>query len=110
MSGGEWFLLSETGRRKQAENNPPTACSGIPFDADETALESPRNSMIALKKRVGRWSYSVICLYPVAEKIARFAPIFDDLACSYKNEGSIPFTRSTDYQALATDCSKSAVK
>jgi hypothetical protein len=23
-----------------------------------------------------------------------FAPIFDDLACSYKNEGSIPFTRS----------------
>ena len=24
-----------------------------------------------------------------------FAPVFDDLACSYKNEGSIPFTRST---------------
>jgi len=23
------------------------------------------------------------------------APVFDDLACSYKNEGSIPFTRST---------------
>ena len=23
-----------------------------------------------------------------------FAPVFDDLACSYKNEGSIPFTRS----------------
>ena len=28
----------------------------------------------------------------MAEKIA---PVFDDLACSYKNEGSIPFTRST---------------
>ena len=24
-----------------------------------------------------------------------FAPVFDELACSYKNEGSIPFTRST---------------
>jgi hypothetical protein len=24
-----------------------------------------------------------------------FAPVVDDLACSYKNEGSIPFTRST---------------
>ena len=24
-----------------------------------------------------------------------FAPVFDDLACSNKNEGSIPFTRST---------------
>ena len=23
-----------------------------------------------------------------------FAPVFDELACSYKNEGSIPFTRS----------------
>ena len=51
--------------------------------------------MVALKKRVGRLSYSVIRLYPVADKIAHFAPIFDDLACSYKNEGSIPFTRST---------------
>ena len=39
-------------------------------------------------------SYSVIRLYPAAEKSAHFAPIFDDLACSYKNEGSIPFTRS----------------
>jgi len=48
--------------------------------------------VVALKKRVGRLSYSVICLYPVAEKIA---PVSDDLACSYKNEGSIPFTRST---------------
>ncbi len=26
------------------------------------------------------------------------------------DEGSIPFTRSTHYQALTTDCSKSAVK
>ena len=47
---------------------------------------------MALKKRVVRLSYSVICLYPVAEKIA---PVFDDLVCSYRNEGSIPFTRST---------------
>jgi hypothetical protein len=28
----------------------------------------------------------------VAEKIAH---VFDDLACSHKNEGSIPFTRAT---------------
>ena len=74
--GGEWFHLSETGRRNQAENNLPTACSGIPLDADKTALESPWNSLVALKKRVGRWSYSVIRLYPAAEKIARFCAYF----------------------------------
>ena len=51
--------------------------------------------MVALKKRVGRWSYSVIRLYPAAETSRVFEPVFDDLACSYKNEGSIPFNRST---------------
>jgi hypothetical protein len=55
----------------------PTGTSpGIPLDADKTALESPRNSIVALKKRVGRWSYSVIRLYPVTEKIARFRACF----------------------------------
>ncbi len=75
------------------------------------ALETTKglswHSLAALKKRVVRLSYSVICLYPVAEKIA---PVFDDLVCSYRNEGSIPFTRSIRYQALTTDCSRSAVK
>ena len=32
--------------------------------------------MVALKKRVGRLSYSVIRLYPVADKIARFCACF----------------------------------
>jgi hypothetical protein len=79
----------------------PTGTSpGILLDADKPALESLWDSMVALKKRVGRLSYSVIRLYPVAEKIARFAPIFDDLACSYKNEGSIPFTRSNSFLSI----------
>ena len=65
------------------------------MDADKPALESPWNSMVTLKKRVGRWSYSVIRLYPAAETSRVFEPVFDDLACSYKNEGSISFTRST---------------
>jgi hypothetical protein len=30
--------------------------------------------------------------WPIKSRV--FAPVFDDLACSYKNEGSIPFTRS----------------
>ncbi len=30
----------------------------------------------------------------LADKSRVFAPVFDDLACSYKNEGSILFTRS----------------
>ena len=29
-----------------------------------------------------------------------FAPIFDDLACSNKNEGSIPFTRSNLFLSI----------
>ena len=29
-----------------------------------------------------------------------FAPIFDDFACSYKNEGSIPFTRSNNFLSI----------
>ena len=74
--GGEWFHLSETGRRNQAENNSPTTCPRIQLDADKTAVESPWNSMAALKKRVGRLSYSVIRLYPVAEKIAGFCACF----------------------------------
>ena len=52
---------------------------------------------MALKKSVGRLSYSVIRLHPVADKIARFAPVFDELASSYLDEGSIPFTRSTPF-------------
>jgi hypothetical protein len=39
-------------------------------------LESLWNSMVALKKRVGRLSYSVIRLYPAAEKIAGFCAYF----------------------------------
>jgi hypothetical protein len=38
----------------------------------KTAVESPWNSMVALKKRVGRLSCSVIRLYPAADEIARF--------------------------------------
>jgi hypothetical protein len=37
---------------------------------------------------------SYVCTqWPIKSRV--FAPIFDDFACSYKNEGSIPFTRST---------------
>jgi hypothetical protein len=55
----------------------PTGTSpGILLDADKPALESPWNSMVALKKCVGRLSYSVIRLYPVADKIARFCACF----------------------------------
>jgi hypothetical protein len=55
----------------------PTGTSpGILLDADKPALESLWDSRVALKKRVGLWSYSVIRLYPVADKISRFCACF----------------------------------
>ena len=62
------------------------------MDADKPALESPWNPTVALKNCVGRLSY--VCTQS-PRKSRVFAPIFDNLACSYRNEGSIPFTRST---------------
>ena len=74
----------------------------------ETTEGQSWNSLVALKKRVGRLSYSVICLYPVAEKIA---PVFDDLACPYRNRvrfpSPAPFISSANsqfFQALSYEC------
>jgi hypothetical protein len=44
--------------------------------AVEKALGWPWNSLVALKKSVGRLSYSVIRLHPVADKIAHFCACF----------------------------------
>ncbi len=55
----------------------------------------PWNSMVATKSSVTDChTVSYACTqWPTKSRV--FAPVFDDLACSYKNEGSIPFTRST---------------
>ncbi len=62
----------------------------------KTSLERPWNLMGALKKL--HRSIVIQCHTPAHQwptKSRVFAPVVDDLACSYKNEGSIPFTRST---------------
>ena len=62
----------------------------------KTSLERPWNLMGALKKL--HRSIVIQCHTPAHQwptKSHVFAPVVDDLACSYKNEGSIPFTRST---------------
>ena len=62
----------------------------------KTSLERPWNLMGALKKL--HRSIVIQCHTPAHQwpiKSRVFAPVFDDLACSNKNEGSIAFTRST---------------
>jgi hypothetical protein len=45
---------------------------------------------------------SYVCTqWPIKSRV--FAPVFDGLACSYKNEGSIPFTRSNSFLSIFAD-------